>query len=275
MKDLFSEVASHYHKPGLYETILERLKALGLAEADISRKDISAVDEFHVRGAEVSKELAALTDIQGKSLLDVGCGIGGPARMLAAEFDCQVTGLDLSEEFIRTATKLSALLRLGEKTKFVQGNALELPFKGASFEVVWTQHAQMNIPDKQQFYGEIARVLKPKGTFLYYDIFRKEQRSPNYPMPWAEQENTSFLTTPEEVTRILEAHGLSQKQTTDQTDAGIAFFEDLLAKIAQFGPPKIGLSLVMGDSAPQKLGNLLSALKSGVLQLQSAVYVKS
>ena len=274
MKDLFAEVASHYHKPGLYDIIIERLKAQGIAETDIQREHLSAVDEFHVRGAEVSKELAILTNIKGKSLLDVGCGIGGPARMLAADFDCQVTGLDLTEEFIRTATQLSELLGLSDKTNFVVGNALALPFEDAAFDVVWTQHVQMNIPDKQRFYGEITRVLKPNGTFLFYDIFRTGQVSPTYPMPWAEQQTTSFLTTPEEVTSILEANGLSEKQTTDQTDAGIAFFEDLLAKIAESGPPKLGLSLVMGESAPLKLGNLLAALKSGVLQLQSAVHVK-
>ena len=91
--------------------------------------------------------------------------------MLADDYNCRVTGIDLSHEFIRTASALSELVGLQDKTDFIQASALELPFEDGSFDVAWTQHVQMNISDKAKFYSEINRVLSDSGTFVYYDIF--------------------------------------------------------------------------------------------------------
>lgn len=267
-------IQSHYHTPRLYETILEKLQEQGLDLDTVTRKSISGVDEFHVRGAEVSIELAEKIDIRGSSVLDVGCGIGGPCRMLADIYACQVTGIDLNEEYIRTAALLSELVGLSEQTSFLRGNATALPFEDESFEVVWTQHVQMNIQDKMAFYKEIHRVLKKGGSFLYYDIFKRGASSISYPVPWADDVSISFLFPPEEMTLILQNLGFRALQTLDQTEKGIAFFEKLMARIQEVGPPKIGINLLMGDKTPVKIGNLLNGLKDGKLQLQSGVYLK-
>ncbi|WP_242204414.1 methyltransferase domain-containing protein [Aestuariivivens insulae] len=275
MENLNQVIERHYLKEGLFEDILGRLMDQGLDLNSVNRSDIAGVDEFHVRGAAVSKELAQATNLNGLEVLDVGCGLGGPCRMMADEFNCNVTGIDLSNEYIRTARALSKLVKLDHRTKFVVGNATNLPFDDSSFDVVWTQHVQMNIPDKKKFYSEIKRVLKPGGHFLYYDIFKDNDIEVEYPMPWASSANHSFLFKSNAMNDILNELGFERSVITNQTKAGIDFFEALVTKLKAFGPPKIGLNVLMGESTKPKLLNLLSHLKSEALMLESGIYKKA
>jgi len=269
-----THIKNHYTKAQLFEDILERLKLQGIDPGSITRSDLSGVDEFHVRGAEVSREIAKEINLNGSRVLDVGCGIGGPARMLADEFNCEVTGIDLSHEFILTARKLSALIGLSDKTEFIQGDALELPFENGSFDVAWTQHVQMNIGDKSGFYSEISRVLTGNGTFVYYDIFRTGKDELEYPVPWANDSSISFLGSILNMETILRNLGFAKIQTTDQTENAIAFFSAMFERNNNAGPKRVGLDLLMGDSTPEKFGNLLKGLKSNKIVLQSGIYKK-
>ncbi|WP_208103800.1 class I SAM-dependent methyltransferase [Flagellimonas ochracea] len=275
MDSLNKKIETHYLKKGLYEDILVRLKEQNIDLNQVTRHDIAGVDEFHVRGSEVSKELASSINIKGSKVLDMGSGIGGPCRMLAHQYDCDTIGIDLSSEFVKTANALSKLVGLNHKTKFIQGSATALPFDDNSFDVVWTQHVQMNIPDKQKFYGEARRVLKPGGYFLYYDIFTTHVGPIEYPMPWANHESFSFLIGIDEVASILNNLGFLKISTTNQTEAGITFFKSLFTKIETSGPPKVSLSLLMGESTLSKLSNLFSHLQKNLLILESGVYQKT
>lgn len=272
MTDFTTQIETHYHRPNLFEDILNRLGELNIDLNNVQRKDIAGVDEFHVRGAQVSKELAERANIKNIKVLDVGCGIGGPSRMLAAEYDCTVTGIDLSSEFIRTAIELSKLVGLSDMTNFIAGNALNLPIKNNTFDAVWTQHVQMNIEDKTKFYSEIQRVLGNDGTFIYYDIFKKGDEEVSYPMPWANEPEISFLSKINEMDSILSQLDFHRVYTNDETQNGVIFFENLLEKIKKSGPPKLGLNVLMGQSTKSKIVNLLNALKEGKLELQSGIY---
>lgn len=275
MTALNQKLESHYLKEQLFEEIVARLKELNVDLSQVKRSDIAAVDEFHVRGAAVSKELASTIEIKNKKVLDVGCGLGGPSRMLADEYGCQVTGIDLSNEYVRTANELSKLVHLDHKTSFVQGDATHLPFPDSSFDVVWTQHVQMNIPDKEKLYSEVARVLKPGGHFLFYDILKKRGEPVSYPMPWASTADLSFLIGAAEMDQVISSQGLSLINEKNQTQAGIDFFKALVTKLKEFGPPKLGLNVLMGESTKPKLLNLLSHLQSGALELRSGVFQKN
>ena len=212
--------------------------------------------------------------LDNSRILDVGCGIGGPSRMLADEYNCQVTGIDLSHEYIRTAKGLSELLGLQDKTDFIQSNALELPFENGSFDVVWTQHVQMNISHKLKFYSEIERVLSEHGTFIYYDIFRTESGEVNFPVPWADDASMSFLGTTSNMDDILESLCFKNLHTSDQTDKGIIFLQDLFEKLKMNGPPTLGLNVLMGSSTKEKLVNILRGLEEKQIVLQSGIYKK-
>ena len=274
MENINQTIKNHYLKEELYEDILNRLKEQGIDLHEVKRSNIAGVDEFHVRGAAVSKELAESLNLKGATVLDVGCGLGGPSRMLADEYNCQVTGLDLSNEYIRTAKKLSKLVKLDSKTSFIQGDATSLPFDDNKFDVIWTQHVQMNIPNKEKFYSEISRVLKSGGHFLYYEILKKGDGEVNYPVPWASTSEISFLFKETEMDNFLTKFGLIKKQSNDQTTHGIDFLNAAFANMKEFGPPKIGLNALMGETTKQKLVNVLGHLKSGELELKSGVYKK-
>jgi SAM-dependent methyltransferase len=274
MEQLSTLVENQYHTPGLYENILKQLGEQGVDLENVHRKHIAAVDEFHIRGAEVSRELAIEIGLNDLLVLDVGCGIGGPSRMLAADYDCQVTGIDLSHEFVRTATALSELVGLQDKTEFIQASALDLPFESGYFDVVWTQHVQMNISDKLMFYSEINRVLSDKGKLIYYDIFQKNGEDVNYPVPWANDASVSFLATIADMNQILQELGLKNVLSTDQTSRGAGFLVGLFEMLKKNGPPKIGLNVLMGSSTQEKLINILKGLNEEKIVLQSGIYEK-
>lgn len=269
-----THIKNHYTKAFLFEDILDRLKSEGANMNSLSRRDLNGVDEFHVRGAEVSMEIAKEINLREARVLDVGCGIGGPARMLADEFNCHVTGIDMSHEFVLTARKLSSLVGLRNKTEFIQGDALELPFESGSFDVVWTQHVQMNISNKARFYSEIYRVLDDKGTFVYYDIFRTGKDDLEYPVPWAGDSTISFLGTIPNMDNILRNLGFTKVQTADQTDNALVFFASMFERTNKTGAKKSGPDVFMGDSSPEKFGNLLRGLKENKIVLQSGIYKK-
>jgi SAM-dependent methyltransferase len=267
-----NSVEQHYAREHLFQKILNRLREDGIENPN--RKDLESFDEFHIRGAEVSTELIQDAEFDDTTLvLDVGCGIGGPARRIAEMFGSKVTGIDLTKEFIHTAQSLSDITGLSSLTTFLQADATDLPFEDNSFHVVWTQHVQMNIENKQKLYSEISRVLKKEGKFLYYDIFTTEKAEITYPLPWANDELLSFLMTTNELKSILEDIGMVRQSVKNQTAAGLDFFKKMFQGKAG-GNEKIQLDLIMGEETKMKMKNLHDQIYNGLLELESGIYCK-
>ena len=177
-------ISEYYGIHGILNSILDDLKSSGKDLHALTIDDLAPIDEFHTRGKESTIEIANLAQIQPHhKVLDVGCGLGGSARYIAVEHGCSVVGIDLTYEYIDVANTLTELVNLTDKVLFKQGSALELPFPSETFDVVWTEHAQMNIADKEQFYGELGRVLKPNGRLVFHDIFFGTASNPYYPNP--------------------------------------------------------------------------------------------
>lgn len=266
---------NHYHRPQLLETILEKLAASGKDISSLSRSDLSTVDEFHLQGTAISIALAKQVDLKAnQKVLDIGCGIGGPCRLIADEFGCEVTGVDYTAEYVRTATELTKLVGLSEKVTFCEANALDLPFAEATFNVVWTQHAQMNIENKTQLYAEVKRVLKPNGLFVYYDIFGTENGSPYFPVPWAETPAVSHLMPHERLNGIFEGKEWEGIFFEDHTDNCTSFLGKALEGIRTGKAPSVGLNLLMGESTVEKFTNLFRCLEEGIVEVHAGVYRK-
>lgn len=161
MQRYVESINRHYGGTDISARILAALQEAGRDVNALTRDDLAAIDEFHSGGREATRRLAQLTGLsKGMHVLDVGSGVGGPARTLAAEFGCKVTGLDLTEEFCRAATMLTERLGLGDRVTFRYGNALDMPFDNGIFDVVWTQNTLMNIENKRRLFKEVYRVLR-------------------------------------------------------------------------------------------------------------------
>jgi len=274
MQNAETQIKKQYYLPGLFKDICARLEQQGIDLKKVSRNDLSGVDELHVRGAEVSNELVNEIFLNDAKVLDVGCGLGGPARMLADRFNCHVTGIDLCKEYISTAQQLSELTGLAKQTKFVYGDAMNLPFSNGSFDIVWTQHVQMNIEDKTRFYSEIKRVLTEEGALVYYDIFKKNGGNVQYPVPWANTASISFLETISDVDALLNDLGFIKTQTTDQTVKAGQFLARMFEKVETNSMPVLGLNVLMGKATGKKLSNILKGIEENKIELQSGIYRK-
>jgi len=255
-------VDKHYGFGG----IMEKIEAgLNLANKDVNSltvDDLAPIDEFHTRGRESTFEVAELGNLKASDLvLDVGCGLGGTARYLAKQYKCKVVGIDLTEEYISVGKKLTELVGLSNRVELRHGSALEIPYGDERFDIVWTEHVQMNIADKNRFYSEMARVLKPGGRLLFHDIFRGIGDPPFYPAPWAEDESISALATETEARSIIEQVGLEIEQWIVKVQESIEFFKRVSAQIEADGPPPIGIHLLMGDNAKDKLQNYVRNLR--------------
>jgi SAM-dependent methyltransferase len=265
-------VERHYGRGGIVGSILAALTRMGKDLGKLTPADLAPVDEFHIRGREATVELAARGSLgPGLRVLDVGCGLGGSARYVAAELGCRATGIDLTQEYVDTANQLARLVGLGDAVEFRRASALELPFADASFDVVWTEHAQMNIADKRRFYGEIARVLAPGGRLLFHDIFQGAGGPPHFPVPWADDASISFLATPESVRSVLQDAGLSVVDWEDKTAQSHDWFASVVARIEQAGPPPLGIHLLMGETAKLKLQNMVRSLGENRVAVVQAV----
>jgi ubiquinone/menaquinone biosynthesis C-methylase UbiE len=262
-----AKVAGHYGRGRLEELILSAVEREGKDPEKITAGDLAAVDEFHLGGLEATQELARQMELRaGLRLLDVGSGIGGPARYFAAEHGCRVTGIDLTEEFVRVATSLTKLTRLDGLAEFRQGSALELPFERETFDGVYMIHVGMNIADKAGIFREVRRVLKAGGMFTIYDILRTRDGAIHYPVPWATSEETSFVGTEKDYRDPLEDAGFRIVQERGRRAFAIEFTERTMARMAQGAPPVLGLHLLMGEKAPVMAGNVLAAMREGILE---------
>ncbi len=268
-------VAAHYTRGNLGETILAALRAAGKDLDALTREDLAPVDAFHIRGPEATRELAVLGELTSEmKVLDLGCGLGGSARHLAGEWGCRVTGVDLTAEYCEVAAMLSERLGLGHLVEFHNHSALDLPFPEASFDRVWTEHAQMNIQDKQGFYAQVLRMLKPGGRFLFHDVLAGAGDPPHYPAPWADDPALSFLISPEALREMLGSLGLRELHWEDCTTRGTEWFQQPMARSAKKGPPPLGSHILHGEQAKVRLGNQVRNLAENRVTTVQAVWAK-
>ncbi len=269
MNDILDGVRDHYRATGLTERLKSALTALGPEDRRLTPQQLGALDQFHTRGLAATAELAKLAGITADmSVLDVGSGVGGPARFLAATYGCRVMGVDLSEPFVDAARYLTERTGQSGQVTFQTANAVELPFDDGRFDVVLLQHVAMNISDRARLYREIRRVLKSGARLATFDVV-SSGGEPHYPLPWARASATSFLLTAAATRQAIEPAGFRTLAWQDDTETAKAW----IAKLRASGPPPSpNLGVVMGPDFAQLSANLGRSLMEGRLGVLTAVF---
>jgi SAM-dependent methyltransferase len=266
-------VVRHYSRNGDWAPrITQLMREHGLDPGDPDA--MAPLDQLHLGGPEATRALANWAGIAGGRVLDVGCGIGGPARMLAHSFGCEVTGIDLTPGYSRDATALSRQVGLSARTGFACASAHDLPFPDGRFPWVWTQHAAMNIPDKRAMYAEIARVLEPGGRLVLHDIVAGPGREPYFPVPWASTPDASFLLPARGVHELLTAAGLRERAWADLTKAAVQRVQDARERMRAGEPEGLGPHLLQGAEFQEMRRNLARNLEEGRVGVIRAVFEK-
>ena len=267
-------IERNYGRSGLIPRTLAALDAAGLDPKALDRNDLQPLDEFHIRGRAATRDLASLAGLsEGVHILDVGCGVGGPARTLAAEFRCRVTGLDLIAEYCELAELLTTGTGLSDRIIIHQGSALEMPFDDGAFDAAWMQHVSMNIEDKERLYREIHRVLRSGGTLALHEVFAGPAGPRHYPVPWAADAEIDFLVSQEEARRSVATAGLREVQWVDVTEKSREWFRNMLAARRSGPQPPLGLHLLVSDF-PARAANVLRNLEERRITVAMAVFGK-
>lgn len=256
VKDM-KHIYSYYSPNDLYNRIINGLNEIGKELSKVTLDDLQPVDEFHIRGDIATKELIKLSCFTpGMHILDVGCGIGGSTRRLSHETGCCVTGIDLSDEYIDTAERLTQLLNMQERVKFHAASALALPFDDNAFDGVWSIQMGMNVEDKPSWLKEIYRVLKPGARAVLYEVCGNKNTPLYFPVPWAQDSSMSFLVPPEEFRNVITSAGLDIDVWNDKTDLAQVAFSHMTEPKGEPNLPELGVHLLVGNDILTKAYNL-------------------
>lgn len=251
----------HYAHGHPIERIEAELVAHGFDLTELQPGDVAGVDEFHLGGRFATVELLRSFRVGADDeVLDIGSGIGGVARTIAGATGCRVVGVDLTSVFVETASRLSEMVGLSDRTTFAVADANALQFDDDRFGAATLIHVGMNIDDKAALFAEVGRVLAPGGSLHIYDIMRAGDGEVDYPVPWSGDASTSFVEQPDHYVAALASAGFEVAAPVDR--AGLV--RDALSAAAA-SPPPVNLSHLMGDDWPTMFANLRSALAAGIV----------
>ncbi len=257
-------IADHWDQGDIYSRIVSVLQRMSKPLDRLTIEDLAPVDHFHARGFPATVELADRLPIRaGHHVVDIGCGLGGPARYIARRFGCTASGLDITPSFVEAANRLTALLRMEQQVKVELGDGQQLPYADATFDGGYTQHVTMNVSDRTRFFGEAFRVLKPGGFFALTEHALGPTGHPHHPVPWSEDGSGSWLVTPDETEAYLRAAGFEAIIVEHTGPKYAAGYQAAIEKAEQGALPPLGLHLLLGNSALQKTRNAARNIMEG------------
>ena len=259
----------------MYNKIIDGPNEIGRDLSKVTLDDLQPVDEFHIRGDIATKELIKISNFTSDMhILDVGCGVGGSTRRLAYEIGCCVTGIDLSDEYIDAAERLTQLLNMQERVKFHAASALALPFDDNTFDGSWSIQMNMNVEDKLGWLKEVYRVVKPGGRAVLYEVCGNKNTPVYFPVPWAQDSSMRFLVPPESFRDVIISAGFDIDSWNDKTDLAQKAFAHMVGPKGEPNLPELGVHLLVGNDIPTKAYNLHRNLDEKRVSLIETVAVK-
>lgn len=257
-------IADHWGKGDVYGLIVSALNRMSKPLDGLTLEDLAPVDHFHARGFPATVELADRLPIKaGHRILDIGCGLGGPARYMARRFQCNVSGIDLTPPFVEAANKLTALVAMQDKVRVELGDGQHLPYRDSEFDGAYTQHVTMNVPDRPRFFAEAFRVLKPGAFFGLTEHGLGPKGQPHYPVPWSADGTGAYLVTPFETRALLEKCGFENLIVEDTGGKYVEGYKIAIDKAEKGALPPLGIHLLLGETALQKMRNAARNIEEG------------
>lgn len=275
MKDA---VKTHYTCPELGKKIRQGLEKAGKNPEQISLRDLAPVDQLHTGGAPATLELVEHAGLdKGMTILDAGCGIGGTSRLLVQNFDLIVHGIDLSKDFIETASMLNQWCGFAKDgaINLKQGSLLALPYPDHFFDAVLCQHVLLNIKDKPKAFAEFSRVLPPRGKLILHEIVDGPGPEPLYPVPWAGNAAASMLCSRQDLGEYAKKAGFELVFSEDKTKNAALWWEKVNAIKKARGTGPLNPSLVFGKNAGRFGVNMEKNFKEQAVLCVENIWVKS
>ena len=249
---------------------MERLAGDDLAE--LTQEQWDRLDQFHGGGSEaVDRLLPSLRLTPGMTVLDVGSGLGGPARQVARSTGCTVVGVDITPAYVDVAQALTHIAGLSEQVRIFCSDIAT--FDEVEFDAAYTMHVQMNIADKRAYFSEIARRLRPGAHFATFEVCLSGETQPTAPLPWSLDGTDSFLATADELRATIESSGFELVEWVDETAWVRQWFENIGAEIAA-GETQAALPALLTDGLTRML-NFAIALSAGILTIHRGSFTRS
>lgn len=272
-KESSAAIEQHYGNSASVEDILQAFVAAGFDIDNLKPADLSRIDQLHMGGQKATLELAREVNITpDMKVLDIGSGIGGTPRLLAMEYGCHVTGVDLTQTFCETAEALTRFVGLDDRVATLHANALGIPLDDDCFDLIWCQHAQMNIPDKEGLIREFTRLLKKGGKLALHEVFVGKGDAPTYPVPWAVDASTSYLVGCDEWVEWLKCAGFSLVHHKEVSQEAQQWWAKLAVGIKKQGGSALGPRLIFGDKSRQFGPNVVQNLDRGSIAVYELIF---
>ena len=259
-----STIVDHWGRGDVYGLIVSALAKAGKSLEGLTVEDLAPVDHYHARGFAATAELADRLPIRaGDHILDIGCGLGGPARYLAQRFDCRVSGLDITESFVEAATRLTALLHMEDRVQVLLGDGQTLPYGDACFDGAYSLHVTMNVADRPRFFAGACRVLRPGAFFALTEHGLGPEGNPHHPMPWSDDGSGAYLVAPEQTRMLLEQAGFDSIAIEEPGAKYLAGYRRAVQLAERGQLPPLGVHLLMGENAVLKMANAARNIEEG------------